>query len=92
MKISDATPESVLKRREEYAKAYGTPEQKRAKGNWGDKEGPAPRKRWVTKLMHPSYVVEECPVCGFPEADGGACAECGWVHCNGSKHDNRPVT
>lgn len=50
------------------------------------------RKKWVTKLMHPSYIVEWCPVCGFPEADGGYCAECGWVHCDGREHDNRPVT
>ena len=42
-------------------------------------EAPAkPRRGWSTKLSHPSYIVEMCPNCGFPEADGGSCDECGW--------------
>jgi hypothetical protein len=30
-------------------------------------------------LAHPSYSIERCPRCDFPEADGGACANCGWT-------------
>jgi methionyl-tRNA synthetase len=37
-----------------------------------------PKKKFETKLAHPTYVIEECPSCGFPEADGGYCPECGW--------------
>jgi len=37
-----------------------------------------PKPRWSTKLAHPTYVIEPCPRCTFPEADGGYCAECGW--------------
>lgn len=36
------------------------------------------RRRYATPLAHPSYSIEPCPACGFPEADGGYCAECGW--------------
>lgn len=41
---------------------------------------PAPRKKWVTKLTHPTYqlIADICPQCGFPEAEGGYCEECGW--------------
>lgn len=34
---------------------------------------------WHVPLAHPTYAVEPCPRCGFPEADGGACASCGWT-------------
>lgn len=36
-----------------------------------------PRPRWRTKLAHPTYIIESCTNCGFPEADGGYCEECG---------------
>jgi methionyl-tRNA synthetase len=36
------------------------------------------KKTWTTRLAHPGYVVEPCPNCEFPEADGGFCEECGW--------------
>lgn len=37
------------------------------------------KKRWTVPLGHPSYVIERCPnpACGYPEADGGHCPECG---------------
>ena len=38
-----------------------------------------PRRRYSTKLSHPTYVIEACPNCEFPEADGGHCEECGWT-------------
>lgn len=37
------------------------------------------KRRWGTALTHPSYSIEECPSCGFPESDGGYCPECGWT-------------
>jgi hypothetical protein len=37
------------------------------------------RKGWATKLVHPTYSIEPCPNCDFPEADGGYCPECGWT-------------
>lgn len=40
-------------------------------------EGRAKKKRWSVPLSHPSYSIEECPNCGFPEFDGGYCPECG---------------
>jgi hypothetical protein len=42
---------------------------------------PAPHKKWRTKLAHPSFQIvgDECPNCGFPEAEGGYCEECGWT-------------
>jgi hypothetical protein len=36
------------------------------------------RPRFSTPLAHPSYSIEPCPNCRFPEADGGYCPECGW--------------
>jgi hypothetical protein len=40
----------------------------------------APRRaRWTVPLAHPQYSVERCPGCDFPEADGGACGNCGWT-------------
>lgn len=47
-----------------------------------DAEPNQPReKRWHTRLTHPSYRVlyDACPKCGFPEAEGGYCPECGWT-------------
>lgn len=39
------------------------------------------KPKWRTRLSHPTSVVEPCPACGFPEADGGYCPECDWhVH------------
>lgn len=35
------------------------------------------RKVWTTKLTNKG--VELCPNCGFPEAYGGYCDECGWM-------------
>ena len=42
---------------------------------------PAGRRatRYTVALSHPTYSVEPCPKCGHPEADGGACADCGWT-------------
>lgn len=37
------------------------------------------RAAWTVPLAHPSWSVEPCPKCEFPEADGGACANCGWT-------------
>jgi hypothetical protein len=37
------------------------------------------RKKWTTKLVHPTYSIEPCPNCDFPEADGGYCPDCGWT-------------
>jgi hypothetical protein len=37
-----------------------------------------PRRRFTAKLAHPTYSIEQCPNCEFPEADGGYCPECGW--------------
>ena len=34
--------------------------------------------QWTVPLCHRSYSIEPCPRCGFPEADGGHCEECGW--------------
>ena len=36
-------------------------------------------KKYGTKLAHPQYVIEVCPNCDFPEADGGYCPDCGWT-------------
>lgn len=33
---------------------------------------------WNVPLAHPSYSIEQCPNCEFPEADGGYCENCGW--------------
>jgi len=40
-----------------------------------------PKKGWSVPLAHPSYSIEPCPNCQYPEADGGYCPECGWTHC-----------
>ena len=40
------------------------------------------RPKWRTKLVHPSYSIEQCPKCRFPEADGGYCNECDFVFSN----------
>lgn len=43
---------------------------------------PEPTKqRWTTKLAHPGWALaaDQCPNCGFPEAEGGYCPECGWT-------------
>ena len=37
------------------------------------------KKKWETKLSHPTYSIEACPQCEFPEAEGGYCPECGWT-------------
>lgn len=34
-------------------------------------------KKWTTKLTNKGY--DPCPRCGFPEAYGGYCDECGWM-------------
>ena len=34
-------------------------------------------ERWDTKLSNKGQ--EPCPNCGFPEAYGGYCNECGWM-------------
>ena len=39
----------------------------------------APTVKWKTQLYHPRYIIEPCPSCTFPEADGGFCPECGWM-------------
>jgi ribosomal protein L32 len=36
-------------------------------------------RRYSVPLTHPGWSVEACPKCGYPEADGGACADCGWT-------------
>ena len=54
------------------------------------------RPRFTEKLSHPTYAIEPCPreECGFPEADGGFCPECGWTrfvsvcaHCRAAVED-----
>jgi hypothetical protein len=47
----------------------------------GQPATPAPPKTrtYGTTLTHSGYSVEQCPQCNFPEADGGACAACGWT-------------
>jgi ribosomal protein L32 len=46
----------------------------------GRRPAAGPRaQRYSAALTHPTYSVESCPKCGFPEADGGACANCGWT-------------
>jgi hypothetical protein len=45
----------------------------------GDVGAPKPPRRYSTRRVHPTYTVEICPVCDFPEADGGYCPECGWM-------------
>lgn len=45
------------------------------------KTKPVPRP--YTERAHPSYVIEPCPACGHPEADGGYCEECGWTRACG---------
>jgi len=35
------------------------------------------RKVWNTKLTNKG--LDPCPNCGFPEAYGGYCEECGWM-------------
>ena len=42
-------------------------------------QGPVKRKRWSVPLAHPSFAIEPCPACDYPEADGGHCPECGWT-------------
>jgi len=42
----------------------------------------APRRSYHTKLAHPGYSIEPCPACGFPEADGASCDECGWFRAD----------
>lgn len=37
---------------------------------------PKPRK-YTAERGHPSYIIEPCPKCDFPEADGGYCPDCG---------------
>lgn len=34
----------------------------------------------ITRLQrdHPTYSIEPCPACQWPEADGGYCPACGW--------------
>jgi len=41
-----------------------------------------PTAKWGTRLSHPTFSVETCPNCAFPEADGGYCPECGWSTCS----------
>ena len=48
---------------------------KRAQAGLG---APPPVKSYGTALAHPTYNVERCPRCDFPEADGGYCPSCGW--------------
>ena len=36
-------------------------------------------RTYTAKLAHPSFVVEPCPACAFPEAGGGYCPDCGWT-------------
>ncbi len=36
------------------------------------------RHRYTTPLTHPTWSIEQCPNCGFPEADGSYCPDCGW--------------
>jgi ribosomal protein L37E len=38
------------------------------------------KKEWKPLLRHASWSLpaDECPACGFPEADGGYCNACGW--------------
>lgn len=40
---------------------------------------PTQARAYGARLAHPGYVVEPCPACGYPEADGGWCADCGWT-------------
>ena len=56
------------------------------------------RKTWSVPLTHSAYVIEPCPACGFPEADGGHCEACGWTatdsiypegSCVGPRYDRR---
>lgn len=35
--------------------------------------------KWTVKRAHPTYAIEPCPNCEFPEADGGYCENCGWT-------------
>ena len=44
-----------------------------------DADPPKKRQRWTVQPAHPGYVIEPCPKCGFPEADGGHCSECGYT-------------
>lgn len=37
------------------------------------------RRKFGTQLVHPQYIIEACPNCEFPEADGGYCPDCGWT-------------
>ena len=37
------------------------------------------KKKWSARLAHPTYSIEPCPNCEFPEADGGYCEDCGWT-------------
>ena len=55
-------------------------------------------KAWAVPLVHAAYSIEPCPVCGFPEADGGHCEACGWTatdsiypegSCVGPRYDRR---
>jgi hypothetical protein len=37
------------------------------------------RRTYTVALAHPSYSIEPCPKCGYPEGDGGWCPDCGWT-------------
>lgn len=41
-------------------------------------ETPVQPVKYTTKLVHAQYSIEPCPECGFGEADGGWCPDCGW--------------
>ena len=42
--------------------------------------------RLAVAIAHPTYTIEPCPRCGYPEADGGYCPECGTTtHRKGCK-------
>lgn len=34
---------------------------------------------WTAHLSHPTWSIEKCPKCGFPEAEGGFCPNCHWT-------------
>lgn len=51
---------------------------------------PAKPRRYATKPIHPGYIIQDCLNCGFPEADGGYCPECGWQEPCRYGPDHRP--
>jgi hypothetical protein len=51
---------------------------KTAAGAAEEKAPTRKRKTWSVPLAHPTYVIDPCPNCDYPEADGGYCPECGW--------------